>query len=565
MVRIYNNLTLYTATSTSVFAVALCVSSLLMSTPATASAPPTPSVAALATLASRASAAAAFATNAESAASASVLRASIATKSAQDAKSRALSLTAAAVVAANETRALARSNATAAIKAAAKVKSAEAARAAKDAQRAAQSAQRIAAAQESAAVRATRSANSMRLAANAQAAIVTRMTSQVTLASASVVVQSGSTPALPSTIPAQNTAVPSVVATTGPVLPLNVATTGPVLPPAVVSFPIIFDNGPTSAFVSPIDTAQRYLIVYQSDFSTDDPATHTDVDINVNAVIAAIGRKVSASGSPQWGVLDIENPFDEVLKAGPSDARFDSAVASLVNTIRAVRVAYPQTKWTYYGFPRVPYWLGVKDWGGITPEVREANYVQFARNYEPVMAEMDWFMPSLYDVYERARAMPNSASVREVAEAEYRKACICVISRWFDRASVVARPIIPVVSPWFQPGGVATSYQAIPMDEFCAEQVRPAIEAGANGMAVWGEMGFFLKMATAPQLPSAQYVQEWRAQTRAAFTPLVPAATSGMMTIDWTAPSTIIAIGATLNQTLADAMRAIEARGEVPQ
>jgi hypothetical protein len=95
----------------------------------------------------------------------------------------------------------------------------------------------------------------------------------------------------------------------------------------------------------------------------------------------------------------------------------------------------------------------------------------------------------LFMTFMNARA--QCQTVREVAEAEYRKACICVISRWFDRASVVARPIIPVVSPWFQPGGVATSYQAIPMDEFCAEQVRPAIEAGANGMAVWGEMEFF--------------------------------------------------------------------------
>lgn len=551
MVRFRKNI----ATSTSTFAVTLCVFSVLVSTPsfATVSPPTTPSVTALATLAARASAAAALATRAESVSSESALRASIATQLAQSAQSQASSLSAAAVVAADESRTIARSNATATAKAAAKAKATETARAASGAQRAAQSAQRTAAAQELAAVRAARSANGMRLAANAQAATVTRMTGAST--SASAVVQSASTPAAPATIPSQIT----------PASPLPV-TTGPVLPPAVASFPIIYDSAPSPGFISPIDTAQRYLIVYQSDYSSNfDPATQTDVDININAVIEAIGRKVAANGSPKWGVLDIENPFDEILKAGPSDARFAPAVASLVNVIRAVRVAYPQIKWTYYGFPRVPYWLGMQDWGGLTPEVREASYVQFAHNYEQVMAEMDWFMPSLYDVYERARAMPNCASAREVAEAEYRKACICVISRWFARASVAARPIIPVVSPWFQPGGVATSYQAIPMDEFCAEQVRPAIEAGANGMAIWGEMGYFLKMATAPQLPSAQYVQEWQVQTRAAFTPLVPTPTSGMLTIDWTSPSTISAIGATLNQTLVDAMRAIEARGQIPQ
>jgi hypothetical protein len=557
MVRSRNNSTNHTATSTNAFAVALCVSSFLMSTPAlaSASAPPSPSVAALATRAAGASAAAALTTTAEAAARASALRAGIATQSAQDAKSQAMSLTAAAVVAVNETRAIARSNVNAAVKVAAKLKSIEAARTAKGAQSAAQSAERTAAAQELAAVRATRSASSMRLAANAQAAIVTRMTSKVTRTSASVVVQSGSTSAAPTTIPAQNTSAPSVV-----------VTTGSVLPPAVASFPIIYDSAPSPGFVSPIDSAQKYLIVYQSDFSSAfDPTTQTEVEINVNAVIEAIGRKVPASGVPQWGVLDIENPFDEILKTGPSDVRFEPAVASLVNVIRAVRVAYPHIKWTYYGFPRVPYWLGMKDWGGLAPEVREANYVQFARNYEQVMAEMEWFMPSLYDVYERARAMPNCESPREIAEAEYRKACVCVISRWFDRARIASRPIIPVVSPWFQPGGIATAYQAIPMDEFCAEQVRPGIEAGANGMAVWGEMGFFLKVATAPHFPSAQYVQEWQLQTRAAFSPLVQAPTSGALIIDWTSPSTISSIGASLNQTLVDAMRAIEARGEAPQ
>lgn len=89
--------------------------------------------------------------------------------------------------------------------------------------------------------------------------------------------------------------------------------------------------------------------------------------------------------------------------------------------------------------------------------------------------------------------MSNCESTREVAEAEYRKASVCPISRWFDRASVVARPIIPVVSQWFQPRGVATAYQAIPMDEFCVEQVRSAVEAGANGMALWDERGPFPK------------------------------------------------------------------------
>jgi hypothetical protein len=338
---------------------------------------------------------------------------------------------------------------------------------------------------------------------------------------------------------------------------------------SVTSFPIIYDSAPAAGFVSPVATASRYLIVYQSDFGAYDPSDQTAVDVDSNAVIEVIRQKLSKASYSEWGVLDIENPFDEVLKNGPADARFDRAVASLVNVIRAVRTAYPQMKWTYYGFPRVPYWMGMNDWGQLTKDQREIKYAEFARNYEPIMAEMDWFMPSLYDVYERAQQMPRCASPREVAEAEYRKACVYAVNRWFTRAGVAERPIIPVVSPWFQPGGVATAYKAIPMDEFCAEQVRPAIEAGASGMAIWGEMGFFLKMATASNLPTAQYVRDWQEQTRSAFASLVPAGSAALSpsapasptSIDWFAPSTAQAIGATLNDSMSSAMRAIEARG----
>jgi hypothetical protein len=207
--------------------------------------------------------------------------------------------------------------------------------------------------------------------------------------------------------------------------------------------------------------------------------------------------------------------------------------------------------------------MGMKDWGQLSAVEREVKYAEFARNFEPVMAEMEWFMPSLYDVYERALEMPNCASPREVAEAEYRKACVRAVSRWFVRAGVPAHPIIPVVSPWFQPGGVATAFKAIPIDEFYAEQVRPAVEAGATGIAIWGEMGFFLRMATATNLPTAQYVQDWQTQTRRAFAPIVPAASSSPAMVDWSAPSTADAIGAALNQAMADAMRAIDDCGVI--
>ena len=472
-------------------------------------------------------------------------RASVAAASAGAARSRAAASVAAvaaaqsraaAAAAAAQARAVAASNALAAEKAAAAARSAAAQAAAVRAQAAAAAAKAVADAQAAAAAAAAKALADAQAAAAAQA-----------LADAQAAAAAAALAAAPRVTPPITSAV------------------------SVPPFPIIYDSAPAAGFVSPVASASRYLIVYQSDFGAYDPSAQTDVDVNPAAVIAAIRQKLSqplsSAGYSEWGVLDIENPFDEILKNGPSDARFDRAVASLVNVIRAVRSAYPQMKWTYYAFPRVPYWMGINDWGQLTKDEREAKYAEFARNYEPIMAEMDWFMPSLYDVYEGALQMPRCASPREVAEAEYRKACVCAVSRWFTRAGVDARPIIPVVSPWFQPGGVATAYKPIPMEEFCAEQVRPAIESGASGMAIWGEMGFFLKMATASNLPSDQYVQDWQAQTRSAFASIFPAGNTALApsapaaNIDWFAPSTAQAIGATLNESMSSAMRAIEARG----
>jgi hypothetical protein len=92
-------------------------------------------------------------------------------------------------------------------------------------------------------------------------------------------------------------------------------------------------------------------------------------------------------------------------------------------------------------------------------------------------------MPGVYDVYERARNMPDKLLGPSVGERNFRIARVEAIVWHFTRRGLPVPSIIPAVSPWFQRNGTssASSWLApIPFAEFIEEQMAPCIEAGAS-------------------------------------------------------------------------------------
>ncbi len=367
---------------------------------------------------------------------------------------------------------------------------------------------------------------------------------------------------------------------------LNASRTGLVLVPEpkqnASQFVLLADSSPTSSFVSPIDYDSRYLIVYQN--NADPQAMVTGV-IDPAKVIAEIRRIQSTGVRSSWGVLDFEVPFDEVLMKGPSDPRFAAVSGSLVNTMAAVKAAFPAMKWTYYGFPHVPYHPDVGDWGRVAASDRDALLQRYTQPYAAVLDSMDWFMPCAYDVYERAKGMPNTPSPADVAEVEYRKARVESIVRHFTRRNLPVPCILPAVSPWFQPGGgngAATWLAPIPTEEFVADQLRPCMAAGSSGFAIWGGMDYVLKIASLQNPPQRNGVPELQAEFRTALDAAYPQAAGSAMlaassTIDWTKTTALTLLGTQMNSTLEEALRASDrvasdfgltkppARGTVPQ
>lgn len=319
---------------------------------------------------------------------------------------------------------------------------------------------------------------------------------------------------------------------------------------AGTTFQFLYDDDPTPLFVSPNARAVKYLAIYQDDV---DPTTQETGIIDPAKVIARIALLRSQGWTGEWGMLDFEVPFDSVFYHGPTDPRYELCMHSLIGTIRAVKAAFPMVKWTYYAFPRISYWVLGKDWGYITEAQRVAQYAIFTARYGPLLAEMDWFAPSACDWYERSLHMPNSWSPPIEAEREYRRASVKAIRFHFESRGQPVPPIIPIVSPWFQPGG-ATSLRPVPRAEFHQEQIQPLIDAGADGIAIWGAMPYFLGLATTPNLPPgyAAAIAFCRARFCQEYLGGVP-----VNSVDWYSPATYNLIGGCMNQTLADAMQLI--------
>jgi hypothetical protein len=324
------------------------------------------------------------------------------------------------------------------------------------------------------------------------------------------------------------------------------------------TFAFLWDDSPTPAFVNPVPYAVKYLAVYQDDV---DPSIKTTGVINPAAVVAEVARLRALGWNSEWGMLDFEEPFDAVLSHGQlNHPLYETVMTSLVDTIRAVKAAFPDMKWTYYGMPRIHYWVygvGGQDWDSVSESTRTAAYEFYLAPYAPLMSELDWVMPSLYDLHSRALNAPaGAASGALAAERSWRRANVEAVRHHYESTLQPIPPIIPVVSPWFQPGGTAPVIGAIPLDEFMEEQVEPCIEAGANGIAIWGAMAYYLTLATFPDLPPSY--AGLTAVCRHLFAQQYLGGVNPN-SVDWFDPAIYTLIGGAMNEHLTECMLAIDA------
>ena len=265
--------------------------------------------------------------------------------------------------------------------------------------------------------------------------------------------------------------------------------------------------------------AKPLLLVYQ--YTSPDSAKTGEIDIL--KVIEAIDR-MSGGDPPEWGMLDFEYAFTDRLQRGADDPTAKAATAQMVRLIRAVKSTYPRTKWTYYGVPFVPYWIRNESWDDADTAAKRVTLTEASRVYAPIVAECDWVSPSIYPVYDPAEVQESLRSGVRQAGVAWRRAQVGL-------AKLLAKdkPVIPTVSPVWQPNGKAPAGAVVPPIQFVEDQVAPAVRAGAAGVAVWTSYDRIIK-AACTEAPKPQSPEEFPRDN------LVKAFLDGRAPLDWSAP-----------------------------
>jgi len=253
------------------------------------------------------------------------------------------------------------------------------------------------------------------------------------------------------------------------------------------------------------------------------PDSKTSGEIDVGAVLRCIDR-LTQGDPPAWGMLDFEYGFTDRMQKGVDGPGALRARDEMIRLIKAVRAAYPRTRWTYYGVPFLPYWLEHRSWLDASNEMKRLEMTRCAQMYGPLVAECDWVSPSIYPVYDPAMfSPPERADVRRAGIA-WRIAQV-----GFARLLAQGKPVIPMISPVWQPGGRTPSGGVVPSDQFVEDQVRPALRAGASGLAIW--------TAYTQMIDSATRTTEDRTATgEFPRDNLARSLLDGALPQDWTAP-----------------------------
>lgn len=312
---------------------------------------------------------------------------------------------------------------------------------------------------------------------------------------------------------------------------------------------LLYDTIPSANAIerSKALNAKPFYILYES---CDPQAAESGV-INIENCLRAIESETGGK-PPEWGMLDFENPFTSDLQKGPDAHEYRRAIQTMVALIRAVKLRYPNTKWTYYGVPYLPFWImeNKQTWSSATTEVKRSELNRGIAIFAPLIEELDWISPSIYACYDLKLFRKSQWDFMAKGDSAWRQAQIglgVILGK--------GKPVIPTVAPYWGPAGLAEYCRVIPTDTFLNGQLAPSLAEGASGFAVWTGIGYYIKIATAgPEqiFPNEKnYGQnEWRAAfTKDYFDNQTPT--------DWTRPEIKRRLEAATSDTIVGSLQSI--------
>jgi len=301
---------------------------------------------------------------------------------------------------------------------------------------------------------------------------------------------------------------------------------------------------------------------------TQDPESFKTGLVDIDAAIRQVQNK-SGGQPPKWMMLDLEDPFMANLRKAPDSPERQKSLASMISAIRAMKMQYPNCKWTFYGIPSISYWVNDRGWATASVEEKKLALERAVATFQSLVAEVDWVSVSIYDVYDPKMVVPGSPksvrgtpeSVREDGRA-WRMA-----STGLAKLMANGKPVIPTICPTWAPTGIAPYCRLIPLKDFVLDQVAPAVKAGANGFAIWTSMDYRIEQVTQAEVNPAYKsteqnfgVSEWRSALTADYF-------NGVAPQNWSDPFIRQQLIKKTSRSITDALFAIrswERTGEAP-
>ncbi len=150
--------------------------------------------------------------------------------------------------------------------------------------------------------------------------------------------------------------------------------------------------------------------------------------------------------------------------------------------------------------------------------------------FEPIMRACDWLNPSVYDRYELARYTADRHAEITARETSWRHYTVELCNRFNASSGLPPRPVLVMVSPMFwKVGNIEYNMKRMPIEELLRDQIRPVLEAGADGVAIWAGFTYYPRAAT-----SSADLGQGQFDARYAFTRDY---LGGVEPADWTDPA----------------------------
>jgi hypothetical protein len=310
--------------------------------------------------------------------------------------------------------------------------------------------------------------------------------------------------------------------------------------------------------VTSVDARDRIrslgVIMYPWFGSGIDPQSETSGSIDVGKLVSAIEGRLGPDPSG-WAMLDFEEPFDSWMALPADDAKNIRARSELLRVIRSVKMAFPRVRWAYYALPRLRRYIPGPDgenrgWHFLSEQDRDREIARCRETYGDLMAAQDWFCPSFYDVYENARFSGDSLRFMLLNEQAWQRASCRFVKSSFWRPSADPVPLLPCITPFFQPGGLATPMKAVSPDEFSADQLQVALSEGADGFCIWSGIDFVLQEATVGTA-NDKVATQVRDSARSAWQDLY---FPNQEKVDWSSDETRITLARAIGNTISSSV-----------